>query len=194
MLSGMRDTSQSETAPGAFSLAEAVAILDRTPATLDVWLRGLPDAWIRATEGPGTWSAYDVVGHLLHGDTTDWIPRARRIIERGESMPFDPFDRDAQFAESAGRSLDDLLDAFAAGRQRALADLEALGLDDSALDRRGLHPALGPVTLRQLLATWVAHDLDHVMQISRVMGRRYADEVGPWRAYLRIINGTGSQP
>ncbi len=175
-----------------FDLREARAILARTPVVLDTWLRDLPDAWLAATEGPGTWSPYDVVGHLIHGDRADWIPRARRILEHGEALPFDPFDRDAQFRESAGRSLPDLLDEFARTRRQALDDLDAMALSEADLDRRGTHPALGAVTLRELLATWTAHDLDHVMQIARVMGRRYADDVGPWRAYLRIINGIGS--
>jgi hypothetical protein len=117
------------------------------------------------------------------------MPRVRRILEHGDTLAFDPFDRDAQFTESAGRPLDLLLDEFRTLRAQNLADLAALELSDADLDRPGLHPALGHVTLRQLLATWVAHDLDHVMQIARVMARQYADEVGPWRAYLRIVNG-----
>lgn len=173
-----------------FALDEAVAILSRTPATLDAMLRGLPDAWTTATEGPGTWSPYDVVGHLIHADTTDWIPRARRILEHGESVPFDPFDRDAQFRESAGRTLDDLLDEFARVRRQTLADLDALAITEADLDLCGTHPALGRVMLRELLATWVAHDLDHVMQIARVMGRQYTNEVGPWKAYLRVARDT----
>lgn len=182
----------SEPATRQFDFHEARAILGRTPAVLDAWLRGLPDAWTTATEGAGTWSPFDIVGHLIHGDRADWIPRARRIVEHGDTVPFDPFDRDAQFRDSAGLTLAALLDQFARVRREALAELDALALTETDLDRRGMHPALGPVTLRQLLSTWVAHDLDHVMQIARVMGGRYADEVGPWRAYLRIINGVGS--
>ena len=172
---------------GAFTIPDAHALLARTPATLDAWLRGLPDAWVTATEGPSTWSAYDIVGHLIHGDRADWIPRARRILEHGESRAFEPFDREAQFRESAGRSLDDLLDEFARVRAASLEALEALALSEADLERRGTHPAFGSVTLGQLLSTWVAHDLDHVMQIARVMARRYDGDVGPWRAYLRII-------
>ena len=171
-------------------MPEAVAILQRTPAVLDSLLRGLPDGWIAAHEGDQTWSPFDVVGHLIHGERTDWIPRARLILEHGEARPFDTFDRFAQFAASEGRTLASLLDEFAALRAKSLDELAALGLTDVDLDRRGRHPALGVVTLRQLLATWVAHDLDHVVQISRVLARQYSDEVGPWRAYLRIVSGT----
>ena len=173
-----------------FVLDEAVAILARTPATLDALLRGLPDGWIVAHEGGDTWSPFDVIGHLIHGERTDWVRRARIILEHGEARAFDTFDRLAQFAISEGRTLASLLDELAALRQENLRELAALRLTDADLDRRGRHPELGVVTLRQLLATWVAHDLDHVVQISRVLARQYSDEVGPWRAYLRIISGT----
>lgn len=169
---------------------EAVAILARTPAALDAMLRGLPEGWLAAHEGGETWSPFDVVGHLIHGERTDWMTRVRVILEHGEARAFDPFDRFAQFAASEGRTLESLLDEFAALRRDSLRDLAALRLTAADLDRRGRHAALGAVTLRQLLATWVAHDLDHVTQISRVLARQYSDEVGPWRAYLRIISGT----
>ena len=172
-----------------FSIDEAVAILERTPATLDALLRGLPETWINGNEGDKTWSPFDVVGHLIHGERTDWIPRARIILEQGESKPFDKFDRFAQFALSKERSLPALLDEFASLRRQNLQALRALNLTDADLDRRGRHPELGVVTLRQLLSTWVAHDLDHIVQISRVLASQYSDEVGPWRAYLRIISG-----
>ena len=183
-------TLQTDRTRRSFVTDEAVAILARTPATLDALLRGLPDGWIAANEGGGTWSPFDVVGHLIHGEKTDWIERAKIILEHGEARPFDRFDRFAQFAASEGRSLASLLDEFAALRRQNLRELESMGLTDADLDRRGQHPELGVVTLRQLLATWVTHDLDHVVQISRVLARQYADEVGPWRAYLRIISGT----
>jgi len=173
-----------------FVMDEAVAILARTPATLDALLRGLPDDWIAAHEGGKTWSPFDVIGHLIHGERTDWVPRARIILEHGESRAFDKFDRFAQFAASEGRTLASLLDEFATLRRDSLRELAALRLTDADLDRRGRHPELGVVTMRQLLATWMAHDLDHVVQISRVLGRQYSDDVGPWRAYLRIISGT----
>jgi hypothetical protein len=169
---------------------EAVAVLARTPATLDAMLRGLPDGWIGANEGAETWSPFDVVGHLIHGEKTDWMLRVRRLLEYGEARAFDKFDRFAQFAASQGRTLPSLLDEFAALRRDNLRQLAALNLTGADLGRRGRHPELGVVTLGQLLATWVAHDLDHVAQISRVIARQYSDEVGPWRAYLRIISGT----
>lgn len=172
-----------------FDLAEAMAVLARTPPTLDALLRGLPEGWIRAHEGGDTWSPYDVLGHLIHGEKADWIPRARIILEHGEAQPFPKFDRFAQFEDSSDRTLDSLLDEFRVRRRESLRALASLRVTEAELDQRGRHPALGAVTLRQLLATWVAHDLDHVMQIARVMGRQYADEVGPWRAYLRVISG-----
>jgi len=174
----------------AFAMDEAVAILSHTPATLDALLRDLPDGWIAAHEGGETWSPFDVIGHLIHGEHTDWIPRAKIILEHGDGRPFEKFDRFAQFQASTGRSLASLLDEFATLRQQNLRELESLRITATELDRRGRHPELGIVTLRQLLATWVAHDLDHVVQISRAIARQYTDEVGPWRAYLRIISGT----
>ncbi|HET7217136.1 MAG TPA: DinB family protein [Vicinamibacterales bacterium] len=173
-----------------FAIADAIAILSRTPATLDAMLRGLPDGWIAAHEGGDTWSPFDVIGHLIHGERTDWMPRARIILDHGEARPFDKFDRFAQLKVSQGRTLAGLLDEFADLRRQNLRDLAALPLTGADLDRRGRHPELGIVTLRQLLATWVAHDLDHIVQISRVLARQYAAEVGPWRAYLRVISGT----
>jgi DinB superfamily len=183
-------TTQTDRTRRSFALEEATAILTRTPAALDAMLRGLPDGWIAAHEGGDTWSPFDVIGHLIHGERTDWVPRAKIILEHGEARPFEKFDRFAQFTASQGRTLASLLDEFAALRRDSIRELESLQLTDADLDRRGLHPQLGVVTLRQLLATWVAHDLDHVMQISRVLARQYSDEVGPWRAFLRVISGT----
>lgn len=171
------------------TLAEAVPLLARTPATLDALLRGLPEVWIAANEGGETWSPFDVIGHLIQGEETDWIPRVRIILEQGEARTFDKFDRFAQFELSKGRTLASLLDEFAARRAANLAELEALRITEADLDKAGTHPFFGRVTMRQLLATWVAHDLDHVIQVSRVLARQYADEVGPWRAYLRVISG-----
>jgi hypothetical protein len=173
----------------AFDLDEGLAILTRTPATLAAMLRGLPDAWIHGHEGAGTWSPFDVLGHLIHGEQTDWVPRARIIMEQGEARPFEKFDRFAQFEATHGRTLDSLLDEFIVRRRESLRQLAELQIGPADLDRRGTHPAFGTVTLRQLLATWVAHDLDHVIQIARVIGRQYTDAVGPWRAYLRVISG-----
>ena len=182
-------TSETDRARRSFVMEEAVAILARTPPVLDALLRDLPNDWIVANEGGDTWSPFDVVGHLVHGEQTDWLPRVKIILDHGEARAFDKFDRFAQYAKSEGRTLASLLDEFGALRQANLSELATLGVTNSDLARRGRHPELGTVTLRQLLATWVAHDLDHVMQISRVMARQYSHEVGPWRAYLRIISG-----
>ena len=171
-------------------MEEATAILSRTPAALDALLRGLPDGWIAANEGGDTWSPFDVIGHLIHGERTDWMPRARIILEHGDARAFEKFDRFAQFDATRGRTLPSLLDEFAAVRRENLRELASLAITAADLQRRGRHPELGAVTLGQLLATWVAHDLDHVVQICRALARQYADEVGPWRAYLRIISGT----
>jgi len=170
-----------------FRLDDAVAILERTPITLGTLLRDLPDRWVRAVEGPGTWSPYDVVGHLIHAERTDWVPRVEHILQHGDTVAFPPFDREAMFAASEGRALGDLLDRFAELRASGLARLAALGLTGDDLNRRGRHPDLGPVTLGQLLSTWVAHDLSHVGQVARVMARQYSEAVGPWRAYLSIL-------
>ena len=183
-------TAETDRTRRPFAMDDAMAILARTPATLDALLRGLPDGWIAAHEGGETWSPFDVVGHLIHGELTDWVPRAKIILEHGEARAFDKFDRFAQLALSEGRTLSSLLDEFATLRRDNLRELASLRVTDADLDRRGRHPELGVVTLRQLLATWTAHDLDHVVQISRVLARQYSDEVGPWRAYLRIISGT----
>ena len=173
-----------------FAIEEAAAILARTPSTLDALLRGLPVSWTLAHEGAETWSPFDVMGHLIHGEQVDWIPRAKIILADGDARAFDRFDRLAQFTASTGRTLPTLLDDFARLREANLRELRSLNLTTADLDRLGRHPELGAVTLRQLLATWVTHDLDHIMQISRVLARQYSDEVGPWRAYLRIISGT----
>jgi len=170
-----------------FDLSAALPLLRRTPAVLDALLSGLPEEWTSATEGPGTWSAFDVVGHLIHGERTDWIPRARRILESGEARPFEPFDRFAQLETSRGQTLGELLVTFRALRARNLATLESWALTEEDLARTGTHPELGPVTLGQLLATWTAHDLGHIAQIVRTMAARYRTDVGPWRAYLRIL-------
>lgn len=171
-----------------YRLDEALALLERMPVILRAWLAELPDAWTRATEGPGTWSAFDVVGHLIHGEKTDWIPRTEWILQKGESAPFEPFDREAMFAASEGRSLEELLGAFAALRTANLVRLRGLGLTEADLDRRGRHPEFGPVTLRQHLATWVAHDMSHLAQIARVMAKRYGADAGPWKAYLSVLS------
>ena len=174
-----------------FSLAEATAVLTRTPATLNALLRGLSNTWVRGNEGKDTWTAFDIVGHLIVGERTDWLPRARVILENGEARPFDPFDRFAQLKESQDKSLEQLLDDFARLRSENLAALRALNLQPDDLARRGRHPALGVVTLSELLATWAVHDLTHLHQLSRVMAYQYRDAVGPWSAYLGVLRCTG---
>ena len=169
-------------------LEEAVSVLTRTPATLDALLRDLPDAWTDATDGPGTWSPYVVIGHLIEGEKSDWMPRLEIILKHGPSRPFDPFDREAQFRRDPGKPLPALLDDFASRRRDSLERLRALNLQPEQLDLQGTHPAFGPVTVRQLLATWTAHDLGHILQVSRVMARRYKQEVGPWAEYMSVMS------
>ena len=174
-------------------LSEAIAVLTRTPATLNSLLRELPDIWVRGNEGKDTWSAFDIVGHLIVCERTDWMPRVRIILENGEARPFDPFDRFAQLKESQdkSRTIDRLLDDFARLRRENLAALQALNLQPEDLGRRGRHPALGAVTLSELLATWAVHDLTHVHQLARVMAHQYRDAVGPWSVYLGVLRCTG---
>ena len=172
-----------------FRFDDALPILQRTPGTLRVLLQDLADPWVTATEGPATWSPFDIVGHLIHGERADWVPRVEHVLAHGDAVPFPPFDREAMFDESRGRSLAALLDAFAKARADSLDRLAALALTDADLDRTGRHPEFGVVTLRQHLATWVAHDLGHVAQVVRVMAKQYTEEVGPWRAYLSILGG-----
>ena len=168
-------------------LEESIFVLERTPATLDAMLRDLPEAWTLADEGPGTWSPYVVIGHLIHGEKADWMPRLEIILEHGETRPFERFDREAQFLESRGIELSRLLDEFAGLRRDNLARLRMLDLQPGQLELKGTHPDLGAVTVRQLLATWTAHDLGHIVQVSRVMAKRYKQEVGPWAEYLSVM-------
>jgi hypothetical protein len=170
-----------------YRFVDALPVLRRAPAVLRVLLQDLPDPWVTATEGPGTWSPYDVVGHLIHGERTDWVPRVEHILRHGDAVPFPPFDREAMFEASKGRSLAELLETFTRERAGSLERLHALGLTEVDLARRGRHPEFGVVTLGQHLATWVAHDLSHISQIVRVMARQYSDAVGPWKAYLSAL-------
>ena len=172
-------------------MRDAAALLERTPAALDALLRDLPDHWTRRDEGPGTWTVFDIVGHLIHGERTDWMPRLKIILEFGETRAFEAFDRLAQQRESADKSLPELLDLFARLRRGNLNELRALTLQPSDLERRGRHPALGVVTLGQLISTWVVHDLTHLHQISRVMAHQYRHAVGPWNAYLGVLRCEG---
>jgi DinB family protein len=170
-----------------FDLTDGIAVLERTPHALRAMLAGLPPAWTDATEGPETWSPYVIVGHLIHGERTDWMPRAQLILAQGKERRFTPYDRLAQFRESHGKSLAELLDEFTSLRALNLTTVAGWHLSDEQLALEGEHPEFGPVTLRQLFATWVAHDLGHVAQTARVMAKQYRAAVGPWRAYLPIL-------
>lgn len=169
------------------SLDATIQILERTPAVADALLRGTSPAWHRLDEGPETWSPFDVIGHLVHADETNWMPRAQSILEHGEDRPLDAFDRFGQRARYGDWPLDDLLDRFADVRHTRLQALRGWDLGEEQLARTGRHPELGTVTLRQLLATWAVHDLAHLGQITRVMARAYTGEVGPWRQYLSVL-------
>jgi len=169
-------------------LSDATNILKRTPVVLIDMLQDLPEEWIRATEGDGTWSCYDVVGHLIHGELTDWMPRVRMILDCGENRSFEPFDRLAQFGEDRTQPIARLLKRFAELRAGNLAALSGMQLTAADFQRTGIHPALGVVTLRQLVSTWMVHDLTHISQISRVLAKQYEAQVGPWKAYLGVLN------
>ena len=168
-----------------------LAILSRTPAALDALLRGLAEEWTRANEGEGTWSAFDVVVHLIHCEEADWMPRVRTILEHGEAQEFAPLDRWGGMRESQSRPLEELLDEFARRRAESLEALRKWRLNAEDFARQGRHPALGVVTLGELLATWAAHDLNHLHQISRVMAHQYREAVGPWRQYLGVLRCDG---
>jgi hypothetical protein len=171
-----------------FQLQHAIDLLSRTPSTLNSMLRDLPEWWLIQNEGPETWSPYDIVGHLIHGEETDWIPRAKIILEHGEARTFEPFDRVGMFEKSKGKTIAEMLDTFTVLRRHSLHELGKMNLTPALLEKRGKHPELGIVTLKQLLATWVVHDLGHIRQITRVMAKQYRETVGPWTAYLSILN------
>ncbi len=170
-----------------FQLSQARPVLQRTPAVLRSLLQGLPAEWTSRNEGPGTWSPFDVIGHLIHGERTDWMPRAEHILQHGDSVAFPPFDREAMFAASRERTISELLDEFEILRAQSLQRLDSLRFTNDDLARRGRHPEFGAVTMGQLLSTWVAHDLTHINQIVRVMAKQYEAAVGPWRAYLSVL-------
>lgn len=170
------------------SFAAATDLLARTPATLEVLLAGLEPRWLDANEGPGTYSARDVVGHLIHGEDTDWIPRLEHLLAHGAARPFAPFDREGMRGKHDSAGIEELLAHFARRRRESLARLAELRLGPDDRTRPGLHPALGPVVLSQLIATWVVHDLAHLSQITRVLAKARADEIGPWRAYFRVLD------
>lgn len=170
-----------------FSLEKSIQLLEQTPATLNQMLRNLSPDWIKANEGPGTWNAYDIIGHYIHGEKTDWIPRMEIILSDNADKRFAPFDRFAQQNDSKGKSLTELLDEFAVLRKKNLEILRSKNIAEKDLDKKGIHPAFGEVTLAQLLSTWVVHDLNHIAQISRVMAKHYKEDVGPWVEYLKVL-------
>ncbi len=171
-----------------FNLDQAIEILTRTPTVLNALLNNLSSGWTTNNEGEQSWSPFDVLGHLIHGERTDWMPRIKIILQSGESETFETFDRFAQFEESKGKSLAELLATFAELREQSLAMLAGLNITAEDLDKRGTHPALGSVRLEELIATWVVHDLSHLTQITRTMAKQYSDAVGPWKAYLSVLH------
>jgi uncharacterized damage-inducible protein DinB len=171
-----------------YSLENSYAILERTPAVLKTLLSNLHDDWVMNNEGPETFSPYDVVGHLIHGEKTDWTVRTKIILEFGLSKPFEPYDRFAQYKGSKGKTLQQLLDEFEKLRKENLVWFSGLKLSEADLDKKGMHPVLGEVTLRNLLSTWVVHDLTHIAQITRVMAKQYKEETGPWLEFFRILS------
>ncbi len=178
-------------ATNTHDLQDSVALLARTPAALDALLRGLGETWTERNEGKNTWTVREVVAHLIHGERTDWMPRVKMILEFGETRPFEKFEREGHKREMEGKSVEQLLDEFARARSENLDALQALNLRPQDLERRGRHPALGIVMLSQLLATWAAHDLTHLHQVSRIMAHQYHEAVGPWNAYLGVMQCAG---
>ena len=177
-----------------FNVSKSLEILERTPAVLQTLLSGLSDKWIMNNEGANTWSPYDIIGHLIHGEKTDWVTRAKIILSGSGDKNFVPFDRFAQFENSRGKSLKELLDEFAELREENIKFISSLNINEQMLNKTGIHPEFGNVTLRQLLAAWTAHDLGHIAQITRVMAKQYKEETGPWVKYLPVLNLTPDAP
>jgi hypothetical protein len=173
------------------TLEQTISQLERTPSVLDALLRNLPGPMAEATEGEGTWSVPEIISHLIQGEHTDWVPRARMIVESGETKAFPPFDMHAHIEHARGKSIEQLLDEFALARKQSLAELRAMNLSADELRLRGRHPALGVVTLSELLSTWATHDLTHLHQLSRVLAQPYREAVGPWSAYLGVLHCSG---
>ena len=171
-----------------YSIERSIEILGRTPAVMNSLLSGIDDEWVMNNEGPETFSPYDVIGHLLHGEKTDWTARTKRILEFGDTKTFDVYDRFAQYEESKGKTLQQLLDEFAVLRKENITWFRSRELTEADLDKKGMHPRLGSVTLRNLLATWVVHDLTHIAQVTRVMAKQYKEEMGPWTEFFRILS------
>jgi hypothetical protein len=171
-----------------FNIGKSIEILERTPVVLNTLLIGLNDEWVMNNEGPETFSPFDVIGHLIHGEKTDWVVRAKIILDSGTSKPFTPWDRFAQYEESRGKTLQQLLDEFGKARKNNLEWLRSFNFSEEDLDKKGMHPTLGVVSLRNLLSTWAVHDLTHIAQITRVMAKQYKEEIGPWAEFFRILN------
>jgi DinB superfamily len=171
-----------------YSLNKSAQILERTPAVLKALLLGVDEEWLMSNEGPETFSPYDVVGHLIHGEKTDWTERTKMVLEFGTSKPFEPYDRFAQFEESKGKSIEQLLAEFEVLRKKNMEWLQSLNLTDADLEKKGMHPSLGEVNLKNLLSTWVVHDLTHIAQVTRVMAKQYKEEMGPWPQYFRVLS------
>ena len=169
-----------------FTIAHTLRVLEQTPITLSALLAHLPEEWVKANEGEDSWSAFDIVGHLIHGEKTDWMERLKIILFQAKKH-FEPFDRFAQFEISKGKTIHELLDEFNAIRNKNLVYLSSLKINNQQLQQTGIHPEFGKVTLQQLLATWVTHDLGHLAQITRVLAKQYKNEVGPWKAYIPIL-------
>jgi len=174
--------------PMLFNIHASLQILERTPGILETLLQNLDENWVMQTEGENTWSPFDVMGHLIHGERTDWIPRMMIILGNGENKKFSPYDRFAQFEESKGKTMTNLLDEFRTARNQNLTILRGIDFTENLLERKGIHPSFGEVTLRQLLATWTTHDLAHLCQITRVMAKQYKEEIGPWVKYFSVFN------
>jgi uncharacterized damage-inducible protein DinB len=170
-----------------FSIEKTIEILERTPLVLETLLNGLSDDWIHASEGENTWSPYDVVGHLVHGEKTDWIARINKILNDERDKNFEPFDRFAQFEESKGKTMNDLLEEFKTLRKENLLFLKGIDFSPELFKKTGIHPSFGTVTLQQLLSTWAVHDMAHTAQIARVLAKHFGNEVGPWEEYFRIL-------
>lgn len=171
-----------------YQLEKAIEILEQTPKTLDAYLSKLSDEWIHCNEGGESWSAFDIVGHLIHGEKTDWIARLDIILGNSENKTFSPFDRFAQFEESKGKTLAELLSTFSELREKNIEYLKALKITEDQYQLKAIHPSLGEVTLKNLLSTWVVHDLGHIAQIARVMAKQYKDHIGPWQEYIPIVS------
>ena len=171
-----------------FNAEKSYQILERTPTVLKTLLSNLREDWVMKNEGPDTFSPYDVIGHLIHGEKTDWVPRAKIILEFGVAKPFTPWDKFAQYEESRGKTLTQLLDEFERVRKENMQWFNSLQLTETDLEKKGVHPVLGEVSLRNLLSTWVVHDLTHIAQVTRVMAKQYKEEMGKWPEFFRILS------